>query len=57
LKPLYQLGGPLMKLAERLTPGMATSNEAIGRAMLALAEMPGPPDVVECDQINVLAAR
>lgn len=57
LKPLYQLGGPLMKLAERMTPGMATSNEAIGRTMLVLAAMPSPPDVVECDQINALAAK
>lgn len=57
LKPLYQLGGPLMKMAERLTPGMATSNQAIGRAMLALAVMPAPPSVVECDRINALAAE
>ncbi len=57
LKPLYQFGGPLMKLAERMTPGMATSNEAIGRTMLALAAMPSPPNVVECDQINALAAK
>lgn len=57
LKPLYQFGGPLMRLAERMTPGMATSNEAIGRTMLALAAMPSPPNVVECDQINALAAK
>ncbi|WP_282295284.1 NAD-dependent epimerase/dehydratase family protein [Stenotrophomonas sp. PS02289] len=55
LKPLYALGGPMMKLAQKLTPGMATSNEAIGRAMLALAAMPTPPDVVECAEINTLA--
>lgn len=55
LKPLYALGGPMMKLAQKLTPGMATSNEAIGRAMLALAGVPKPPVVVECAQINRLA--
>ncbi|WP_312315811.1 NAD-dependent epimerase/dehydratase family protein [Stenotrophomonas sp.] len=55
LKPLYALGGPMMKLAQKLTPGMATSNEAIGRAMLALAAMPTPPAVVECAEINTLA--
>ena len=55
LKPLYALGGPMMKLAQKLTPGMATSNEAIGRAMLALAALPEPPAVVECAEINTLA--
>lgn len=55
LKPLYLLGGPMMKLAERMAPSMVTSNEAIGRAMIALASKSQPPGVVECNEINALA--
>jgi uncharacterized protein YbjT (DUF2867 family) len=55
LKPLYLVGRPMMKLAEHMAPSMVTSNEAIGLAMIALASMPQPPDVVECAQINALA--
>lgn len=55
LKPLYVLGGPLMKLAEHMAPSMVVSNEAIGRAMIALAAQAQPPAVVECAEINALA--
>ncbi|WP_102944332.1 NAD(P)H-binding protein [Stenotrophomonas sp. VV52] len=55
LKPLYLLGGPLMKMAEHMAPSMVTSNEAIGRAMIALASQAHPPGVVECAEINALA--
>lgn len=57
LKPLYLLGGPVMKIAEHMAPSMVTSNEAIGRAMIALASQPQPPDVVECAEINALAGH
>ncbi|KRG64241.1 oxidoreductase [Stenotrophomonas humi] len=54
LKPLYVLGGPLMQLAGAALPSMVTSNLSVGRAMIALARMRDPPDVVECAQINQL---
>jgi len=56
LKPLYAVGGPVMKLAEKLAPQWVTDNRAIGEAMIALARSPNPPGVVECRQINALAA-
>ncbi|MEG0184895.1 MAG: NAD(P)H-binding protein [Stenotrophomonas sp.] len=56
LKPLYRLGGPLMAAAARVMPALVTSNEVIGRAMIALALMPEPPAVVECARINQLGA-
>lgn len=54
LKPLYVVGGPLMKLAGAALPSVVTSNLTIGRAMIALARMRDPPAVVECAQINQL---
>lgn len=54
LKPLYRFAGPLMKLAVKATPSLATSNVAIGNAMIALAQMQQPPTVVECTEINAL---
>lgn len=57
LKPLYALGGPAMKLAGRLAPQWVTDNRAIGEAMIALSGQQAPPRVVECAQINALAAR
>lgn len=54
LKPLYRFAGPLMKLAVKATPSLATSNVAIGNAMIALARMEQPPTVVECTEINAL---
>lgn len=56
LKPLYRFAGPVMKLAVKATPSLATSNLAIGQAMIALAQMEYPPAVVECTRINALAA-
>jgi len=54
LKPLYRFGGPLLRLAERMAPSTMVSNEALGRAMIALARMPAAPAIVECAQINPL---
>lgn len=56
LKPLYWGGAPLMKLAGVITPGLVTSNLALGQAMIALAGMSNPPATVECAQINRIAA-
>lgn len=56
LKPLYWGGAPLMKLAGVLSPSLVTSNLALGRAMIALAGTQRPPQAVECDEINRIAA-
>ena len=55
LKPFYVVARPLMALAEIIMPALTTSNRAIGQAMIALAQVPAPPAVVECAQINRLA--
>lgn len=57
LQPLYALGRPLMQLAARYLPSVATRNVDIGRSMIALALMRTPPAVVECVQINALSRR
>ncbi|RXK67669.1 NAD-dependent epimerase/dehydratase family protein [Stenotrophomonas sp. MA5] len=54
MKPLYGVGAPVLGLIARMAPSIATSNLALGRAMVALADMPQPPGVVECAQINRL---
>jgi uncharacterized protein YbjT (DUF2867 family) len=53
---LYVVGAPLMGLGLGLMPGLITSTERVGRAMLALARMPDPPAVVENREINRLGA-
>lgn len=55
LKPLYAIGGPVMRLLVRVLPAVMTSNAAIGRAMIALSRQQAPASVVECAQINQLA--
>lgn len=55
LKPLYAIGGPVMRLLVRASPAVMTSNLAIGRAMIALSCQAAPAPVVECAQINQLA--
>lgn len=57
MRPMYALAGPFMGLGVRLLPGVMTTTGAVGRALLALAQMPDPPDVVENAGINRLAAR
>lgn len=57
LKPLYWGGAPLMKLVEAVSPSLVTSNLAVGHAMIVLAGMQRPPQTVECDEINRIAAR
>ncbi len=56
LKPLYWGGAPLMKLAGLIAPSLVTSNLALGQAMIALATREHPPAVVECADINRIAA-
>jgi len=56
MRPLYAVGAPFMGLGVRLMPSVMTSTAAVGRALLALATMPDPPQVVENADINRLAA-
>lgn len=54
LRPLYAAGGPLMGLGAKIAPAVLTTTAAVGRAMLALARMPDPPEIVENAEINRL---
>ena len=56
MRPMYALGAPLMGLGVRMLPSIMTSTTALGRALLALAQMPDPPPVVENAEINRLGA-
>jgi uncharacterized protein YbjT (DUF2867 family) len=59
---VYAVSRPLYPLVRRLAPGWATTSEAVGRAMIALADpgTPGPAareHVLENREINALAAE
>lgn len=57
MRPFYAVAAPLMGAGVKLAPGLFTSTAHLGRAMLALAAMPAPPQAVENDAINRLARR
>jgi hypothetical protein len=52
----YQVTGPLFPLLKRLTPNLVSTNEAIGRAMIAVASGGYPARVLEVRDINRLDA-
>lgn len=56
--PLYQafysLTGPLLPLVKRLMPGLITTTEQVGRAMIGLAKHGGPKRVLETRDINAI---
>ncbi|MET0330385.1 MAG: NAD-dependent epimerase/dehydratase family protein [Dyella sp.] len=54
MESMYRLVGPLMGLGVTLMPGLMTSTDRVGRAMLALARQDNPPPVVENAEINRL---
>jgi uncharacterized protein YbjT (DUF2867 family) len=56
MERVYRLIGPLMGLGVKLMPGLMTSTDRVGRAMLALARQANPPAVVENAEINRLGA-
>ena len=56
LAAFYKLAGPLMGFGASVAPSLMTTTEALGRAMLAIARMADPPDVVENAEINRLGA-
>jgi len=51
---LYAVVKPLYPVIRRLGPGIATSNEQLGRAMLAVARTGAPKRVLESRDINAL---
>lgn len=51
----YGIAAPLMGLGVRWMPGLLTSTDRVGKAMLQLLRQPDPPAIVENDAINALA--
>ncbi len=56
LAAMYAVTGPFMGLGVRLLPGLMTTTQRVGRAMLALLRRGDPPAVVENAEINRLGA-
>jgi uncharacterized protein YbjT (DUF2867 family) len=54
MRMFHALASPLQGMIVKNVPGAATTNGAIGRAMIALARSPSPPAVVENREINQL---
>lgn len=54
LRAMYVLGAPLMGVGVAIAPSLMTSTARLGRAMLAIAQMPEPPAIVENAEINQL---
>lgn len=54
MRALYAVGAPLMGFGVALAPSLMTSTARLGRAMLAIAQMPEPPAIVENVEINRL---
>jgi len=52
---LYTVAAPLMGLGLKVAPGLITSTDNVGMAMLQLLRMQDPPAIVENDAINALA--
>jgi uncharacterized protein YbjT (DUF2867 family) len=50
----YALATPVMPLLQRLTPGLATTTEIVGRAMLRFAREGAPKKILESRDINEL---
>ncbi len=56
LAAFYKVAGPLMGFGASIAPSLMTTTSNLARAMLAIARMPDPPDVVENAEINRLGA-
>ena len=54
---MYAVAGPLMGLGVQLMPGLMTTTERVGRAMLQLLRQDDPPAVVENAEINRLGSE
>lgn len=53
---LYSFAGPAMGLGVQLMPGLMTTTQRVGRAMLAALRRPGSPSILENGDINRLGA-
>lgn len=53
---MYVVGAPLMGIGVRLMPGLLTTTQRVGRAMLQLARQTSPPPIVENAEINLIGA-
>ena len=51
----YSVAAPVMGVGVRWMPGVLTSTDRVGKAMLQLLRQPDPPAIVENDAINALA--
>lgn len=51
---MYRVAGPLMGLGVRMMPGIMTTTERVGRAMLNILRQDTPPAVLENADINRL---
>lgn len=56
LAAFYKVAGPLMGFGASIVPSLMTTTASLGRAMLAIARMGDPPQVVENADINRLGA-
>lgn len=57
LRAMHAVAAPLQGPLLRCLPSLATRNDVIGGAMVALARMPSPPRVVENRDINQLGGE
>lgn len=53
----YQIMAPLYPVLRRLAPNVVTTNESVGRAMIALAVSGHPSPILEVRDINRVAAQ
>lgn len=53
---LYAVGAPLMGIGFKVMPGMVTTTQRVGRAMLQLVRQASPPPIVENAEINRIGA-
>jgi len=51
---LYAITSPIYPILKRLVPGIATSSEQLGRAMIKVARTGAPKQVLETRDINAL---
>ena len=56
LRAMHTLAAPLQSLIVKNVPAAATTNGAIGRAMISLVRTPNPPRVVENREVNALGS-
>jgi len=56
LRAMHTVASPLQRVIVKSVPAAATTNGAIGRAMISLVRTPHPPRVVENREVNALGS-